>query len=222
MAAELVGPPGAPVPTRHVLDVDDLGTDGLDAVLALAGWRPGRASAVSWPARAWPWCSRSRPTAPGTARRWPSVALGGHPVYIQGHEVGLDVRESAADVARTLACYHSVLCARVIDHTSLVRMAAALDDAGRRRAGGQPALRPGPSRARPLADLLTLRQMCSGRTRSPTGPWPTSATPTTCGGRWPSPRRWPGIATRVASPDGYGPSAGRRRAGQVLRRGRWW
>ena len=52
-----------------------------------------------------------------------TVALGGHPVYIQGSEVGLDVREPAGDVARTLACYHSVLCARVIDHTSLVRMA---------------------------------------------------------------------------------------------------
>ena len=59
-----------------------------------------------------------------------AVALGGHPVYIQGHEVGLDVREPAADVARTLACYHSVVCARVVDHASLVAMAAALDDAG--------------------------------------------------------------------------------------------
>src|ERR1700683_4255915 len=44
------------------------------------------------------------------------VGLGGHPVYIQGAEVGLDVRESAEDVARTLACYHRVLCARVFDH----------------------------------------------------------------------------------------------------------
>ncbi len=42
--------------------------------------------------------------------------LGGHPVYIRGEEVGLDVRESAADVARTLACYHAVVCARVVDH----------------------------------------------------------------------------------------------------------
>ena len=39
------------------------------------------------------------------------------------------MRESAADVARTLACYHAVLCARVVDHDSLERMAAALDDA---------------------------------------------------------------------------------------------
>ena len=33
----------------------------------------------------------------------------------------------AADVARTLACYHRILCARVADHGSLVRMAEALD-----------------------------------------------------------------------------------------------
>jgi len=45
--------------------------------------------------------------------------LGGHPVYIQGTEVGLDTRESAEDVARTLGCYHRILCARVFDHAVL-------------------------------------------------------------------------------------------------------
>ena len=55
------------------------------------------------------------------------VQLGGHPVYIQKEEVGIDTRESAEDVARTLACYHSVICARVTDHRHLVRMAAATD-----------------------------------------------------------------------------------------------
>jgi ornithine carbamoyltransferase len=58
------------------------------------------------------------------------VDLGGHPVYIQGAEVGLDVRETAEDVARTLACYHRVLCARVFDHGVLLRMAAALGRGG--------------------------------------------------------------------------------------------
>ncbi len=52
------------------------------------------------------------------------VALGGHPVYITDAEVGIDTRESAEDVARTLACYHSVICARVFDHAVLERMAA--------------------------------------------------------------------------------------------------
>jgi ornithine carbamoyltransferase len=59
-----------------------------------------------------------------------AVDLGGHPVYIQGAEVGLDVRETAEDVARTLACYHRVLCARVFDHRVLLRMAAALSRSG--------------------------------------------------------------------------------------------
>ena len=55
------------------------------------------------------------------------VQLGGHPVYIQKDEVGIDTRESAEDVARTLACYHSIIAARVMDHQHLVRMADAVD-----------------------------------------------------------------------------------------------
>lgn len=55
------------------------------------------------------------------------VQLGGHPVYIQKDEVGIDTRESAEDVARTLACYHAIIAARVMDHRHLVRMAAAVD-----------------------------------------------------------------------------------------------
>ena len=58
------------------------------------------------------------------------VDLGGHPVYIQATEVGLDERETAGDVARTLACYHRVICARVFEHSMLVRMAAALKRSG--------------------------------------------------------------------------------------------
>jgi ornithine carbamoyltransferase len=87
-----------------------------------------------------------------------AVALGGHPIYIQGHEVGIDTRESAEDVARTLACYHRLLCARVVDHGTLVRMGAALD------AGGVevPVVNLLSDLAHPcqaLADLLTLRQL---------------------------------------------------------------
>jgi ornithine carbamoyltransferase len=44
--------------------------------------------------------------------------------------VGLDERETAEDVARTLGCYHRVLCARVFDHAVLVRMAGALERSG--------------------------------------------------------------------------------------------
>jgi ornithine carbamoyltransferase len=58
------------------------------------------------------------------------VDLGGHPVYIQRDEVGIDRRETAEDVARTLGCYHRVVCARVFDHSILVRMAGALERSG--------------------------------------------------------------------------------------------
>ena len=49
--------------------------------------------------------------------------LGGHPVTIRSEEVSIDQRESAEDVARTLACYHAAIGARVFDHSVLERMA---------------------------------------------------------------------------------------------------
>lgn len=55
------------------------------------------------------------------------VQLGGHPIYLKPDEVDIDGRESAEDVARTLACYHGVIAARVFDHRVLERMAGAVD-----------------------------------------------------------------------------------------------
>ena len=84
------------------------------------------------------------------------VGLGGHPVYIQGAEVGLDTRESAEDVARTLGCYHRLICARVFHHRTLVRMAAALDGSG----FDVPVINLLSDQAHPcqaIADVLTLR-----------------------------------------------------------------
>jgi ornithine carbamoyltransferase len=86
------------------------------------------------------------------------VDLGGHPVYIQGSEVGIDTRETAEDIARTLACYHRVLCARVFDHGVLVRMAATLDEGG----FGVPVVNLLSDAAHPcqaVADVLTMREM---------------------------------------------------------------
>lgn len=79
--------------------------------------------------------------------------LGGHPVYIQKDEVGIDTRESAEDVARTLACFHRIIAARVMDHSHLDRMAAATD---------VPVLNMLSDSDHPLqglADLLTIRQL---------------------------------------------------------------
>ncbi|HEX8217541.1 MAG TPA: ornithine carbamoyltransferase [Allosphingosinicella sp.] len=81
------------------------------------------------------------------------VQLGGHPVYIQKDEVGLGTRESAEDVARTLACYHAVIAARVVDHRDLIAIAAATET---------PVLNMLSDKAHPLqalADLLTVRQL---------------------------------------------------------------
>jgi ornithine carbamoyltransferase len=82
-----------------------------------------------------------------------AVQLGAHPVYIQKEEVGLGTRESAEDVARTLACYHAIIAARVMDHRDLVRMAAAVET---------PVLNLLSDRDHPLqalADLLTVKQL---------------------------------------------------------------
>ncbi len=81
------------------------------------------------------------------------VQLGGHPVYIQNEEVGLGTRESPQDVARTLACYHRLIAARVASHKLLEEMAASID---------APVLNLLSDTAHPLqalADLLTLRQL---------------------------------------------------------------
>ena len=106
--------------------------------------------------------------------------LGGHPVYIQGTEVGLDTRESAEDVARTLGCYHRILCARVFDHAVLRRMATALDISG----FDVPVVNLLSDEAHPcqaIADVITLRETGVARGRH----WRTSVTPTTCVAPWP-------------------------------------
>ncbi len=112
--------------TRHFLDVDDLSCQELDSVLSLAALPvaevpqvlAGRGAALVF----------EKPSArTRSSTELAVVALGGHPVYIQGAEIGIDRRETAEDVARTLACFHAVLCARVLDHDVLVRMAGALE-----------------------------------------------------------------------------------------------
>jgi ornithine carbamoyltransferase len=128
------------------------------------------------------------------------VDLGGHPVYIQGAEVGVDSRETAEDVARTLGCYHRVLCARVFDHGILVRMASALARSG----FDVPVVNLLSDDAHPcqaVADVITLREALGsalgGRTLAYVGDANNMARSLAKAGAL------EGMEVRVACPDGY-------------------
>ena len=82
------------------------------------------------------------------------VSLGGHPVTVRADEVGIGSRECAEDVARTLACFHGLIAARVLDHKLLDRFAGAVPET--------PIVNMLSDRAHPLqalADMLTIRQL---------------------------------------------------------------
>jgi ornithine carbamoyltransferase len=53
------------------------------------------------------------------------VQLGGHPVYTRGEEVGFDTREPVEDIAKIMSGYHSMIAARVFEHSVVERLAAA-------------------------------------------------------------------------------------------------
>jgi ornithine carbamoyltransferase len=138
-----------------LFDIDDLDPDGWDRVLALALSDPpppvlaGQGVALLFEKPS----VRTR-----NSTEMAVVDLGGHPVYIQGAEVGLDTRETAEDIARTLACYHRILCARVFDHAVFVRMASALERSG----FDVPLVNLLSDDAHPcqaVADVLTLREV---------------------------------------------------------------
>jgi ornithine carbamoyltransferase len=134
----------------HLLKIRDLGREALEQILALSERqhprRPlqGRGIALYF----------EKPSArTRNSMEMAVIQLGAHPVYIQKDELGLGVRESAEDVARSLACYHSLIAARVKDHELLDRMAAAV---------GTPVLNMLSSSDHPLqalADLLTVKQL---------------------------------------------------------------
>jgi ornithine carbamoyltransferase len=134
----------------HLLTIAELGREGLGQILALAEapdlGRPlaGKGVALVF----------QKPSArTRNSMEMAVVQLGGHPVYIQKEEVGLGTRESAEDVARTLACFHEVIAARVMDHRDLEAMAPV---------SPRPVLNLLSDRAHPLqafADLLTVKQL---------------------------------------------------------------
>ena len=133
-----------------ILTVADLGKGGLAEILALSERRDlGRPLAGKGVALVF-----QKPSArTRNSMEMAVVQLGGHPIYIQKDEVGLGTRETAEDVARTLACFHEIIAARVMDHRDLELMAAASD---------RPVLNMLSDLAHPLqalADLLTVKQL---------------------------------------------------------------
>ena len=135
--------------TRHLLEIDDLTGDEISAVLHLAGHTnpprilEGRGVALLFEKPS----LRTR-----NSTEMAVVQLGGHPITMHAAEVDLGRRETPEDVARVLARYHRVICARVFEHEKLERMAAVSpvpivnllsDDAHPLQA---------------LADLLTIQQ----------------------------------------------------------------
>ena len=184
----------------NFLEIDDLSCEELEEVMRLAKVPPpeldkvlaGKGVALVF----------EKPSArTRNSSELAVAALGGHPVYVQGVEVGIDVRETAEDVARTLACYHSVICARVMDHGVLVRMAEALAEGGL----SVPVVNLLSDLAHPcqaLADLLTIRDVfgdLGGRTVAFIGDannvWRSLALGSAM----------TGVQVRIASPQGYGP-----------------
>jgi ornithine carbamoyltransferase len=135
---------------RHFLEVDDLSPPELARVLDMA-----RSS--SWPK---PLTGRGaalvfeKPSArTRNSMEMAVVQLGGHPVTIRPDEIGLDTRETVEDVARTLACFHGLIGARVFEHQKLERMAAA---------SSVPVVNLLSDDAHPLqalADLLTIQEV---------------------------------------------------------------
>lgn len=107
--------------TRHLLEIDDLTPDELHEVLGLARRVPERV--LDGTGAALIFEKPSNRTRNSTEMA--IVQLGGHPIYLKPDEVDIDGRESAEDVARTLACYHGAIAARVFDHAVLERMATA-------------------------------------------------------------------------------------------------
>ena len=98
---------------RNFLDVTDLSTDELGAVLDLAE-APSLPPVLHGQGVALIFEKPSNRTR--QSMEMAVVQLAGHPVYTEGDHIGLDTREPVADVARVMAGYHAVLAARVFRH----------------------------------------------------------------------------------------------------------
>ena len=178
---------------RHLLEIDDLTPGELARVLELSSEQGPQIFERRTVAFYFEKPSlRTRHSAEAAA-----VRLGAHPVTFNAVEVSIGVREPAADVAKVLSGYHSLLGARVYDHGLLDDLAEVatvpvvnlLSDRGH------------PCQA--LADLLTMRQewgSLSGRTLAWVGDFNNVARSLSLGAAM------SGMRVRVAAPPAYGPT----------------
>ncbi len=179
---------------RHLLEIDDLTPAEVRAVLDLSVVpaprlleNQGMALLFEKPS------ARTR-----NSMEMAVVQLGGHPLTIRPDEVGLDSRETVEDVTRTLCCYHSMIGARVFEHSKIERMAAS---------SSVPVVNMLSDDAHPLqalADVLTLAECfggvdaLAGRTVAFVGDGNNVARSLALGAGM------VGMQVRVASPLGYG------------------
>lgn len=134
---------------RDLLDITDLSADELSLVLDLAE-RPSLGRPLDGRGAALIFEKPSNRTRHSTEMA--VVQLGGHPIYTRGEEIGFDVREPVEDIAAVMSGYHGLLAARVFDHRTVERLAAASE---------VPVVNLLSDHSHPLqglADALTMRQ----------------------------------------------------------------
>lgn len=144
--------------TRHLIDIADFTTDEISTILDLAEApidalnRPleGAGAALIF----------EKPSARTRhSMEMAVVQLGGHPVFTRGEEVGFDTRETVEDVARIMEGFHSLIAARVFDHSTVTRLASV---------SSVPVVNMLSDHSHPLqafADALTMRQNLAGGVR---------------------------------------------------------
>ena len=135
---------------KHLLSIRDLTAADLHAILALSE-QPARPRVLQDKGVALYFEKPSARTR--NSMEMATAQLGGHPVYLQPAELGISTRETVEDVTHTLACYHSIIAARVFDHRLLEQMAAV---------NAAPVLNMLSATDHPLqalADLLTIKQL---------------------------------------------------------------
>lgn len=134
---------------KHLLSIRDLTSADLEKILALSEQPAspvleGKGVALYF----------EKPSArTRNSMELATAQLRGHPVYLQPAELGIGTRESVADIARTLACYHAIIAARVFDHSLLEELA---------RVDAAPMLNLLSGTDHPLqalADLMTIKQL---------------------------------------------------------------